>query len=312
MKVSINMGSNSVHTGHGYACMKIISNLGKTDHSLLLDRAAPLEFNFCHPNFYKFSENTYKVGYTAWESTHIPSGWQEKIDEIDEMWVPNKFSKEVFSKFTDKEIYVFPHGVDETFNIKKRNPGEVLKFLHIGYPAFRKNAHETINTFLQLYAGRKDVHLTIKGYEGYDFEIEEDNITYIKKNMTYSELLNLMHAHDVLIYPSWGEGFGLIPLQAMATGMPVIMTDGWCDYKDLAPELIIKSELAYHPWQDSHPGKMFMPDLNHLSELILKSEKDIDWLTGIQFVRANEVHKKYNWKKVVEDHFNSVEARLML
>jgi glycosyltransferase involved in cell wall biosynthesis len=34
-----------------------------------------------------------------------------------------------------------------------------------------------------------------------------------------------MHQHHCLVYPSHGEGFGLIPLQAIATGMPTILTD---------------------------------------------------------------------------------------
>ena len=312
MKISLNSGSASVHTGYGHACMKILNNLGKTNHSVLLDRAAPVEFCFSHPNFYKFNDEAYKIGYTAWESTIIPDDWKKYLNQLDEMWVPNQFCKDIFSKYTDKEIYIFPHGVDDVFSPVLRKSTDVTKFLHIGFPAYRKNTHDTINTFLKMYKGRTDVHLTIKGYLGYTLHIDEPNITYIEENMPYEHYVNLLHEHDLLLYPSWGEGFGLIPLQALATGMPVIVTGGWCDYSKYCSELVIDSQLVFSPWQDTHPGKMFKPDLDHFEELINKFVNNKEWFFNLQFARAKMIHKEYNWEKVVTDHFDSVEARLMV
>jgi glycosyltransferase involved in cell wall biosynthesis len=54
------------------------------------------------------------------------------------------------------------------------------------------------------------------------------------------ELVNLYHRHHVLIYPTWGEGFGFIPAQALASGMPVITTYPWAEYKEFIGPLKIK------------------------------------------------------------------------
>ena len=313
MKFSINNGSSAIHTGYGHATLKMIWNIGKTDHSVLINRAAPVEITFAHPRDYIFlNPDSYKIGYTAWESTDIKDGWQEHIDQVDEMWVPNNFCKQVFSQYTDKEIHVFPHGIDSVFNPIKREVEDKVKFLHVGHPAIRKNLQDTVDTFLSLYAGRKDVELTIKAYNGNNFEINEPNINFISSNMSYANFVKLMGEHHALLYPSWGEGFGLIPLQALATGMPSIMTDGWCDYKNHCPELVINSELVDSPWQDLHPGKMFKPDLNDFSKLILHTEKNIESILEKQFLRAPKVHEEYSWERVVKEHFDSVEARLML
>jgi len=43
--------------------------------------------------------------------------------------------------------------------------------------------------------------------------------------LTHAAMLQEMHSHDVLVLPSLFEGFGLVILEAMAQGTPVITTD---------------------------------------------------------------------------------------
>jgi glycosyltransferase involved in cell wall biosynthesis len=314
LKISINNCDSKVHTGFGHATLKLLSNIPKGGHSVLMNRPSQFEMTFSHPQFYTFNNpDAYKIGYTAWESTELKKGWLEDLEIIDELWVPNNFCKSVFEQYIDKPIYVFRHGIDERFSPKKRVDDGTLKFLHIGHPAFRKNLHETIEAFLDLYQGRNDVTLTIKSYGGYDVPyIGEPNVKVINKTTTYDELIKIIHEHDVLLYPSWGEGFGLIPLQALATGMPVILTSGWADYDYYMPDLVINSKLTYNPWQDVHPGKMFKPDFEHFKELIKYAENNIDMLRDRHYDNAFNVHKNWNWEKVVKDHFDSVESRLVV
>ncbi len=315
MKISFSNGCGAPQTGHGYVTMRLLKTINETKHKILMDREADVEFNFTHPNFYKFSESpqSVKAGYVAWESTEIQDGWQEIInDKCDELWVPNKFTKDVFSKFYDKEIYVFPHGVDERFTPHRRTVEGPFKFLHIGYPALRKNLPDVVKAFLQLYKGNMDYHLTIKTYEGAEFESEEPNITVIGRDMTYSNLIKLMHEHHVFLYPSWGEGFGLMPLQTMATGMPTITTGEWCDYSKYAQDLIISSDLVESPWQKWHPGKQYKPNYDDFVELIKHTVNNYDNLSNNQFDIAPQIHKEYNWNRVVTEHFDNVESRLML
>ncbi len=57
----------------------------------------------------------------------------------------------------------------------------------------------------------------------------------------------MYHQHDVMIYPTYGEGFGFIPFQALATGMPVISTHEWADYKKYLGPLKLNSTLIDSP-----------------------------------------------------------------
>lgn len=314
MKLSINNGDATVWTGHGHVTLKLMSNLAKTKHSLVIDRPAEYELTFSHPTYYKFnSPNAYKIGYTAWESTEIPKEWSDGLSQIDELWVPNTFTKEVMSKYFNKDIYVFPHGVDEMFAPKKREHDGVTKFLHIGHPAFRKGMDLALDAFLDLYKNNPEYHLTIKTYGDYAVpEVDATNVTFINKTVPYSEVVEILYDHHILLYPSWGEGFGLIPLQALATGMPVIMTEGWADYQHYAEDLLINSDLKYSPWQTVHPGKMFKPDYQSLKNRMVYASRNIQSLLDEYFKDASLVHKEYSWETLISDWFNEVEARLVV
>lgn len=254
MQVSFNNPNNAVWTGYGHATMRIVSSLAKTNHSVGYSLPnSDLEIFFGHADDYEYiNQKAYKVGYTAWESTQFPKTWTESgnLDIVDEIWVPNRFCKDVFSKYTDKDIYIFRHGLDKTFQPQERELTDTIKFIHIGYPAYRKNLYDTVNAFLELYSGRKDVTLTIKGYEHVslpEFD-NEPNINVIGETYTSFEMVRLLKEHHALIYPSWGEGFGLIPLQTLGTGMPSIVSGGWCDYEEYVGDLMVKSTLTHNPF----------------------------------------------------------------
>jgi glycosyltransferase involved in cell wall biosynthesis len=72
----------------------------------------------------------------------------------------------------------------------------------------------------------------IKSYKGdagrYDYLINSI------KEYNKEQVLELLGSHDCFIFPSRGEGFGMTPLEAMNTGMPVIIPNahGIAEYFD--------------------------------------------------------------------------------
>ena len=314
MKISINNGESTVWTGHGYVTLKLLSNISKTRHSVVANRPSDFEMTFSHPKYYKFlNENAYKIGYTAWESTEIPEDWIDGLSKIDELWVPNKFCKNVMSKYFNKHIEIFPHGVDDTFMPKERKFDGIVKFLHVGHPAFRKGLDLVLDAWMELYADNPNYQLTVKGYENCYFpEVSAKNVKFITKTVTYPEMANIFYDNHILLYPSWGEGFGLMPLQALATGMPVIMTKGWADYEEYCSELLIDSTLSYSPWQIAHPGKMFKPNYQQFKNLMIYASKNIEDLLSEHYELAKNIHEKHSWERVVSEHFDAVEARLVV
>ena len=47
----------------------------------------------------------------------------------------------------------------------------------------------------------------------------------IESSLSFAELAQLYRSSDLVVYPSFYEGQGLIPLEAMASGVPVVTVD---------------------------------------------------------------------------------------
>lgn len=104
-----------------------------------------------------------------------------------------------------------------------------------------------------------------------------------------SERLNeLYNLADVLIYPSWLEGFGLPPLEAMAAGTPVV-----CSNASSLPEVVGEAAITHHP-----------EDVDSFAASLLQvvSEREV----AARFIQLGlERAARFSWKTAAEQ-----EARL--
>lgn len=276
----------------------MIRSLQRLGHEVpYSDKRAPVQVNFAHPSWWSFYDSQYKIGYTPWESTALQPGWQQHIDSVDELWVTSDWLKGVF-KDTHPNIHVYEHGIDPLYKtVKRRGNGDKLKFLHIGSPSVRKGADLTTKAFTEVFGDRGDVTLTMKGTPEFNPagspKEYPSNISFINKQMTREELRDLYLDHDVFVYPTWGEGFGLMPLEALATGMPVIATGGILPYGRWT--LQIDGEWVDSPWPDMHPGQMIKPDYGDLCRLMKRAYNMSDSYAELFEGQANELHARYDW-----------------
>ncbi len=106
-------------------------------------------------------------------------------------------------------------------------------FLTVGRLESKKNLVNLIRAFgiYKSRVGSGDPHtLVLVGIPGYGYEeiqkeIARSPVRSFIRELGYlpeSDLPAFMNAADVLIHPSWYEGFGIPPIQAMACGCPVI------------------------------------------------------------------------------------------
>jgi hypothetical protein len=178
-----------------------------------------------------------------------------------------------------------------------------------------------VDAFAKLFGNDRRYSLTLKVYKHnttriYNNYIDKNilglpnvlynNIYIIDTDMTTEELVKLYHDHDVLVYPSYGEGFGFIPLQALATGMPTICTSGWAHYENYIGPLKLKSELIDSPWPFPHEGKVYEPNYQHLLELMRDVTINFNAYSGFYYAQSTKIHKDYNWLQLTNNAFDHI------
>jgi len=308
--------------GYGYAGSNIATSLKELGHEVPYSYPkAPVQLNFAQPEHFKMHRGQYQIGYTPWESTKIPDRWKMMLDHCDEIWTTSDWCANVFEDNGYKDIKVYPHGIQDIWRPKRRIESDKIKFLHIGEPAPRKAGQMVVDVFGELYGNNPKYSLTIKAYHHnttrvYNNYIDKEiiglpqniynNVKVITEELSDLELVRLYHDHDVLVYPSYGEGFGFIPLQALATGMPTICTASWAHYEKYLGPLKLKSKLVDSPWPFPHEGKVFEPNRQHLVELMRDVVFNFNAYSGYYYAQSTKIHAEYNWLELTKNSFDHI------
>ena len=137
-------------------------------------------------------------------------------------------------------VEIIPYGFPTPTTLKNYTPlsgKRKLKILFVGLLSQRKGIADTFEVANKL----KDfVELTVVGRKVTN-DCEVLNKELSKHNwipsLPHNEVLNLMRTHDVLVFPSIFEGFGLVITEAMSQGTPVITTD-----HTVGPDIIAHEE----------------------------------------------------------------------
>lgn len=317
------MGNLTLTNGFGIAGYNVITSLQRLGHSVpFASPTAPVEIAFCQPDYSEWSNpDAYHIQYTPWESDQLPRGWVEAFnDNSDEVWTTSPLIAKWYKEAgVERPIFVYEHGIEDIWTNKRRRRGDKLRFLHVGEPAPRKGGQMAMEAFREVFGDRDDVHLTIKAWGRSDIRVKKHghilgnphalykNVTTVYNELTPAEMVELFHAHDVLVYPGWGEGFGLIPLQALSTGMPTICTGAWAPYVNYLDEgLILGSELVQSPWPHIHTGKMFRPDYEDLKRSLKDVEESFELYAGRAFRKSFKVQEHYNWDRLTREAFDRI------
>lgn len=314
MKISqgTRVGKIKPTNGYGYATVNMYDSLSRLgyEHSPN-DQSADVEIWFDQPHHWTWSPGVYRVGYHPWESTAIEPSWLEAMQQCDEVWTPSPVIANWYRRWGLPNVYVYEHGVDPIWGVKHRKVEDKIRFLHVGGEAVRKGADITLDAFRMAFQGRDDVELTLKmNNEGWNIK-RFGKVTVVNEIVPLDDLINMYHNHHVFVYPSWGEGFGLNPLQAMSTGMPVITPGAWAPYERLLdPDLTIESSLVDSPWPKVHPGKMFKPDFDDLVDKLRYAADNYEECLDNALPRAIATQTEYNWDNLTREAFSALEWRL--
>lgn len=308
---------NGVNDGYGYAGFKMVETLERLGVAVYWqDEEAPVSLSFIQPNLYGGTLNQYRIGYTPWESTILPEGWAEIINtSVHEFWTTSEFCKDVFaSQGVTLPIKVVHHGIDANDWVPNRHKfSKPFIFLHQGEPAERKGSQLVFDAFKEVFGkDNDDVWLVFKSSSSW-VEARNKNETgnilgpvdeyphvqTVKGVYSQEQLVELYKNAHCMVYPSNGEGFGLIPLQAAASGLPTIAT-GWSGMKDYE-DFIIPLDYTVGPSMHGyHTGDWAWPSFDDLCTTMESVYLDYEDWAEWQWNRVPEIQEKFSWDRIFE------------
>jgi len=171
-------------------------------------------------------------------------------------------------------------------------------FIFVGRLELKKNILSVIEAFRRYKQARgmgDPMKLVLAGIPGMAFdEIEKAyHASGLGESVVFTgyvseeEKVALLSGATALVHPSWYEGFGLTPLEAMACGCPVV-----CSQAASLPEVVGESNAL---WFDPS-------DIDALTRRLAEIT-DEDALRGDLRIRGKEWVKQYDWAKTARETF---------
>ncbi len=190
----------------------------------------------------RFSKNSgrYRIGFTMQEVDRLPPAWVEQANQMDEVWTPTHWGREVFrASGVSRPISTMPLGVD-TERFTPAPPRTRLQehtiFLSIFEWSERKGWDVLLRAYRAAFRPGAAVLLLLK------IDCREPALNPLgelarllpppvppvgviyNQMLTAAQLVELYQAADCFVLPTHGEGWGMPVLEAMACGVPAIAT----------------------------------------------------------------------------------------
>lgn len=271
-----------------------------------------------NPFDFERNKSEFRIANTMCETDSVGEEWREKLEEMDYIIVPNSFCRTVFKQAgVTKPIIVIPHGVDtELFAYKERPKRDVFIFSIQGYfDTFdRKGFFDVMQAFTSEFGPKEPVMLVAHSSNptfGYFSRFTDKRIVMDSRQLSFQEVRDFYYNSDCFVFPSKAEGVGYPPREAMATGLPTIVTN-WSGLEDIA-----KEEISY-PLQpsrfDDRPdfihqkGKWAMIDIQELMYQMryVYEHQDDAKLKGK--LASEYVGQAYRWPVVTKKLINVIRT----
>jgi glycosyltransferase involved in cell wall biosynthesis len=182
----------------------------------------------------------------------FPPGYEKRLEEephlAKRVIAASSFTRETLLEagVHSEKISVLPLGFDPTAipykeSSRKEFESRPLKLLYAGTVTQRKGIKYLLEAMRELKAG-KDVELhIIGGVHGQEEPLKQyQGLFTYHSAVSQSELFKTFGEYDALVLPTIFEGFGLVIVEAMAAGLPVITTS-----HSMGPEVITQGKNGY-------------------------------------------------------------------
>ena len=294
--------------------------------------------HYWHPHFNP-NPGSHFVIMNTWRYGSVPKLWIRPIKEVvDELWVPSNYLRDNFirSGVPADRIQVIPLGVNtERFTPDVRpyalKTGKRFKFLSVGETNFRKGFDILLKAYLDSFTANDDVCLVVKDMDSDEFYARKFNqklireyqttpglpeIEYIDDMIKDSDMPGLYTACDCLVQPYRATSFGLAIAEAMACGLPVIITGhgaslDFCSAETalLIPATEVKlQEKKMGHWETVDYPWICDPDIKDLKSMMKFVVKNPEKAQSMGKVARERIQADFTWKRTVD----AIEERMKI
>lgn len=277
-----------------------------------------------------FSKNSGRprIGYTMLETDRLPAAWVEQANQMDAIWTPTAWGAEVFrASGVTRPVFVVPLGIDPV--------------VYRPAPPRTRLAERTIFVSVFEWGRRKGPDLLLKAYRA-AFQPHDDVLLILKidnrapasnplqeiaallpspappvgiiynQRLSPQRMAELYQGADCFVLPTRGEGWCMPALEAMACGLPAIVTN-WS-----GPTAFLTAQNGYplpitglEPTGSNNPyyrdAQWAAPDTDALVELLrtVHAGRDEARRRGVQ---AATDARAWSWERAVKEVIERIQA----
>ncbi|PSR23022.1 MAG: hypothetical protein C7B45_04390 [Sulfobacillus acidophilus] len=276
----------------------------------------------------------HKVLYIPWEFYAPLAEWVDRVALCDDVWTTSQYAADGFKEFG---LFSRPKVVYPRIDVRVYKPGgakvnldipdDYVRLLFVGGTIWRKGIDVLLNAYTRAFTSRHKVCLIIKDmgtssfYRGQTQEALIQSISassaaprvvYLASDLSEQEIAALYRTSDILVHPYRAEGFGMPILEAMASGLPVIVTEGGPSDEFVSDGVYIKipATLTYGPHQvgDSPtlgPIQWLEPNTDALVDLLRAAVTQSAAMKSIALERTHHIAQKWSWANLNPQEFLS-------
>lgn len=315
--------------GYGLANKRLRESFSKICE---ISQDSDTAFHFCHPQHYKPDFSKKNIVYTMCEHEWLSEDFYHAFLSCDAIITPSEFCRDTFIKAgCSVPIHVSPLGVDtERFSYRRRKwkaGKQKFRFMYLGAPNVRK-----FSLLEELY---KDVLIGIPGVElyikttGADLMGHDNGTNFVKsgnwiidnRKVSDKEIVKLYHKAHCSLFPHMGEGFGMTALEALSTGLPLVVSDyastaEFCNNKNSYPipckEGVVDAMIEERRGSEVRSGKIvkvdtMIPTKEGLYEAIFRILKNYDEALG-KAIQGRQDATRMTWGHAAKKLLSAIEA----
>ena len=195
------------------------------------------------------------------------------------------------------------NGIERDYEFRRQYAMDNEKIiLYVGRLVYEKGIQHLISAMPKILQGYNDVKLVIAGKGGMldDLKAQAEamgiaNKVYFTGYLNSKQVQKIYKCADVAVFPSTYEPFGIVALEAMLSGNPVVVSD-----------IGGLNEIVEHKVNGM---KTYCGNPNSIADSILELLYDHKLCAEITKKAKNKVRNEYNWSKIAQDtHFTYQKA----